>query len=460
MSRWPTILLGVLAVAAVTYLAITEPLSRSRREWDLAARDGRVLALDPAKVRTVRIVSGETELVFHRRDSGWQLGEKSKDRADRAALDRILETASQLTFLDRISGGELTDDKALADFGLRNPKRKIVFEGGTTTTLSLGREGAGENRLYARVEGEPEVYLISDQILRQAFQPAAAFRDRRLTDLSPDQVDRLILRRPGGEIELVRDARGWQIVRPLHTAADDRKVTEFLRLLLALRIEEYLADDTGDLSPYGLVEGQNEITVFAEGSERPQTLRFGADRDGSVLAQFTARDSVYRLPGEARRLLEITPEVLRDRRLVTVNPDLVDRIRIAVAGEVIRMDRDADGWTVRGTDGPFPASTAAVQALFDALATAESTEFLPATPARLAAAGLDQPPLLVEFVSVLSENTPETRAGENVVAAIAFGTPANGRLPARVGDAPEILSVDEGLLPLLPAKAESWRAPR
>lgn len=249
-------------------------------------------------------------------------------------------------------------------------------------------------------------------------------------------------------------------MKPLNVAADDRKVAGFLNSLLALRVIEYIADDSGDLSTYGLAEGQNEITFFAEGADRPQTLRLGTDKEGVLFGQFTARDSVYRLPSEAMEFLKITPDVLRDRKLLPLNLDIVDRIRLTAAGNTFVLQRSPEGWEVKSETELFPASEATVQALADAVATAEVSSYNPATPEKLAAAGLDTPGLTVEFLSVLSENTPEARAGENLVASVSFGKSDAGRVFARVSDTPEIAQVDDGLLAVLPTDPQAWRAPR
>ena len=460
MNRLPTILLAVLAVGAVVFLAIYEPLTRSPRERDISQRERGVLPLDPSQVNRLRIVSGDTEVVLRRRGDSWQLGEKSKDRAATAEVERILQTAAQLQFLDRIDGSEVPGNKDLTEFGLRNPKRRIEFEGGQKLTLYLGKDGANEDRLYVRTSESRDVYLVSDQILRQAFRPAGDFRDRRLTDLKPGQIDRLMIRRPDGEIELLHEARGWQIVRPLHVAADDSKVASFLNALLGLRVTEFIAEDSGDLSGYGIAEGQKEITFYAEGSDRPQTLRLGTDKNGVLFGQFTARDSVYRLPSEAAEFLKITPEILRDRKLLPVNLDIVDRIRLTTPEQRLVLNRAGEGWTLTAGGQTFAASDAAVQALANALGTAQVSQFTPATADKLAAAGLTKPQVTVEFLSVLSENTPEARAGEQVIASAAFGKSEAGRVQVRVGDSPEIASADEGLLAVIPTDPKAWQAPK
>jgi len=459
MSRLTTILLGALAVGAIIFLAIYEPLTRSTRENKAAVREGLVMRLDPAKVNIIRISAGDKDLEVRRRGNGWQLGTKSKDRADTALIEKILTTASTLRFFDRIEARELTNDN-LSDFGLRKPKRKIEFEGREKTTLYLGKDAASEDRLYVRLGDSNDVYLVSDEILREAFREAADFRDRRLTDLTPDQVDRLVIRREGGEIELVHEATGWQITKPLHAKADPRKVQEYLNRLLALRITDFVAEDTGDLSIYGLTEGKDEITFFAEGNERHQTLRLGADKEGQFFGQFTARDSVYRVPAETRELLKVEPADLRDRHLITLNPDIVDMIRIRTPQQEFAIRRGAAGWELKQGDSTRPASEAAVLALWDALSTDEASSYTPVAGVNLADLGLDPPQFTVELLSVLSENTPETRAGEQLITSIAFGQSKEGESYVRLDDSPEAAVVPADLADRVALDPALWVAPR
>ncbi|HRJ72969.1 MAG TPA: DUF4340 domain-containing protein, partial [Terrimicrobiaceae bacterium] len=316
------------------------------------------------------------------------------------------------------------------------------------------------DRLYVRTSESRSVYLVGDELLNLAFRDAAEFRDRRLTDLTPDRIDRFVIRRPGGEMELLREAGGWRLVKPVHAAADDGKVEELLKQLLGLRILEYIAEDSGDLGSYGIAEGQNEVALFADGSERHQTLRLGTDPSGSLFGQFTARDSVYRMPASAMEILQTTPDALRDRKLLPLNLDVVDLIRIRAAGREFAIGRSGEDWELQEGGVRRPASSAAVRALADALATADVSSYTPLIGGNLAPFGLDAPLCQVEFLSVLSENTPEARAGEQVIARVAFGKPADGRIFARVGEAPEAALVPEEILHAVPADPAGWAAPK
>lgn len=460
MSKLTTILLGVLALAAIIFLAIYEPLTRSKREDDLAARDGAVLRLDPSRVKEIRISSADSSTILKRRGNNWQLGSKSKDRADTEMVNRLLKAASGLEFIDRIGANEIKSDKDMSDYGLRTPKRKIEFEGDGNVTVFFGKDAANEQRLYVRTDKSRDIYLVSDELLDLAFSDASSFRDRRLTDLSPDQVDRFVIRRAGGEIELERDATGWRVVKPIHTLADARQVDDYLKKLLGLRILEYVAEDTGDLSVYGLAEGQNEISIFADGSERHQTLRLGTDKTGVLFGQFTARDSVYRMPAETSELLQATPDSLRDHRLLPLNLDVVDLIKIRTPQKQFALRRDGDGWVLQDGDTKRPASAAAIRTLADAVSTAKVVGYVPMISGKLSDYGLDPAACSVEFLSVLSENTPEARAGEQPIASLSFGQAAEGKVFVRLNDLPEVMSVPEAILQSIPADPAAWLSPK
>lgn len=460
MSRGWTIFLCIVAVGAIAFLAIYEPLTRSTREKVQLAQGGRVLDFDPAGVREFRITSPSAELLIKRRGNGWRIEGDDKDRANPALIRDVLKLASSLRYSDRVDGREFRSDDDLGDYGLKKPKRKIQISGDQDVTLLIGKDAAGDGKIYVRRGSDRDVYVIDDDILKLAFQDAQKFRDPRLTDLEADQVDRVIIRRSDGQIELTQDARGWRMVKPLNAPADQASVNAYLNTLLGLTIREVLADDSGDLSRYGIVEGTNEISFYAEGKERHQTLRIGQAAQDSVIAEFTARDSVFRLPPETIKLLNVTTDALRDHRLFPLNVDLVDLIRITFPDRTIELRRGGDGWQVKAGPETRPASEHAIRALVDAVSSARVSEYALTSADKLGSSQLAPPRIQVEFLSVLSENTPETTAGERNIATLAFGAEQSGQILVRLNDSLEVMKVPATILSALPSDPRDWQAPK
>jgi len=459
MSRIFTIFICIIAVAAVVFLCIYEPLTKSTREQAEATKAGMVLALDPAGVKEIRISSSGEEVEFKRRGESWFVGPKPKDRADKKTVDELIQAAAQLSFFDRVDGSELRRSEDWNNFGLKNPKRKIEFKGDQKLTLFFGKDAANEDRLYVKTSESNDVFLVADDILDMAFPDTGKFRDRRLTDLQPDQLDRLIVRQPKGEVEFQHDARGWRMVKPLSAPTDGQAMHAYLDKLLGLQVQEFVADDSGDLGTYGIVEGKNEVSFFAEGSSRAQTLRLGAEKGEGVLAQFTARDTIYRLGKEVKELLEVSPESFRDRRLLPLNLDLVDLIRISTPQGQFSLRRSGDDWELIDGEDTWPASGGAIQALVDALATTTVANYIPAVGEKLNVLGFGSPTLTVDFLSVLSENTPETTAGERSIAKVSFGKTEGDQVYVRVDALPEVALVPVTLLQSVHTNPRDWQSP-
>jgi hypothetical protein len=452
MSRWGTIFLLLLTAAAAVFLFVVEPRLQSTRDEE-AVRES-LLGLNPAVIRGIRIRTGDRTFEINLQRDGWWISPQPKDRASHEQVMALLEAAAKTRSLDVIRAGELREGRDLEEFGLAEPKSQIDFIGDGMETLYFGKEAASAGRMYVRIGESRDVHVVNDELQKLAAREPAEFRDRRLSAYVPGEVDAFTIRRGTGEIELVRGAKGWEILRPLRTMANDSRVNQVLETVLGARILEFVADESNDLGAYGLAEPRAEIVLTVEGVERPLTLRVGGDvpnSDGrAVVAQYTGRDCVYHLPSEVWEALQVTPDALRDRRLTSLNLDTIDAIRIEQGGNVETIEREGDAWR----DSRGPLTDEQVGGFVDALNGTLVEEYAALSPAKLAETGLDAPRAHIFFDAWLSENTPEATAGRHPVLDIAIGKADEGRVWVRVGDAPEICAIPADSFDLLPGVTE------
>lgn len=448
MNRALTIFLLVLAVAAIIFMAIYIPLTSG------GIAGSHVWEIDPAQVKKITILTTGETFELKRKGTTWQIGPKLKDRADKRLVNSIIAVASGLQFVDRIKAGEFDDRDDLRTYGVRSSKRRIQFDDGPE--LIFGKEAVAEGFAYARLDKSDDVFVVPDDLARLAFRQSSDFRDRRLTDLTADQVDRVIFRTPEGEMELVREPGGWNISKPLSARADELQVKAFLDRLVGLEIQGFIADDAGDLGVYGVHEGQREIVIYAEGRSRPLVLRFGdslPDNPNAVQAQFTARDSIYQLSKDSLSLLDASPALFRDRRLLPLNPDIVDLIQLKFPSEEIQFQRKDGGWQMSSGRNSSPASNGALNQLFTAITQTKVESF----EDKMAASGVE-PVATLEFFSVLSENTPESAAGRQLIVSVDFFQ-GDGRILARVSGMPGESVLPDSFLSVLPQELSYWKAP-
>ncbi|MFZ4779755.1 MAG: DUF4340 domain-containing protein, partial [Terrimicrobiaceae bacterium] len=368
---------------------------------------------------------------------------------------RLIECARTTPILDRIGAREIEDRDELSTYGLKKSRVQFDFRGDRDLPLLIGKDAADETRAYVRFQDSQNIYLIPDELVTLISSSPQDFRDRMPMRLRPDRVDRVVIKRPAGEIELKRMARGWQIMKPMTAPASGPAMDALLEKLLRMRIEGFEPDVNPGVM--GLSEPVAEIQLFGEGESTPETIRVGsAAPQGGVFVRLEPRGVTARLPDTISKVLALDLASLRDNSLAYVNLDLVDMIRVSTPASSFSLRRKGEDWVL----GDKPVSGTAVQRMVGALAEAKSTKFEPATVEKLENSGLSQPPVSVDFHSVVSENTPETPAGEQLVTGLKFGKPlGSGLVPVLITGSPEITFVPQKTLEAIPLQESAWQAP-
>lgn len=448
MSRSATILLLVAAVGSAVFAAIFIPLSRGGRPAGSA-----LFAFDPEEVRVIKITNGDKIFELKKSDAGWVIGPDPADRASVDAVKRLIDTARSIPVLDRIGRGEIASRDQLSEYGLKKSSVQFDIKGDRDHPLLIGKDAADEKRVYVRFEDSRDVYLIPDDLVRMVLSPAEDYRDRMPVRLRPDRVGRIVIRRPVGGIELKREGSGWVVVKPLAARASTVAVEAFLEQLFRTRIEGF--ESTSDPASFGLLEPVAEVQAFGEGESVPETIRLGEiSAGGSYFSQLMPRNVTVRLPAAIMDLLSVDPTTFRDAAIGRINLDIVDMIRISSPGKTFEIRRDGEQWKI----GNDRVGGAAIQRLVEALAAARAARYEPATDAVLEKAGLTDPARVVGFYSVVSENTPESPAGEQLISEFRMGEPRT-ELAVHATGSPEVAFTAPSLFDAVSAEPSAWTVP-
>jgi hypothetical protein len=459
--KWKTTLgLLVIAAAVFAYLVFFE---RNRPDTEEATRRAQnVVNFDRNKIDGIVIQNGEDKIDLRKRDDKWRLELPIKDQADASLVNNLLVDVENWQKDASISLKELEADKTkLADYGLTDPKLRLKLIGpGAPPEILFGKDAALEGKMYVRFENSKETFLTSQTVKKDIERKPEDFRDRKLTNLILAQIVRVGLRTPAGEMELQKTGDHWEITKPLHTQADDQKVNDMIAQITTARIEQFVADDRGDLHPYGLAEPRGAITLFAQDDKRGQTLQIGNASEKEkeqVYVRFSPRGFVYTLPKKIEETLNNKPNDLRDRHLVRIDTKILDRLTIDAPGKnKTVLARKGENWTI-ATRNNAPANSSEVRRLIDTLQNQQVTRFVEDIASNLPKYGLDKPQLTVTFSSFASENTAETKAGEQPFASVAFGKVEGNDVYARIGDEPFVVTVRKALLDQIFTDPLQWQ---
>ena len=478
MNWRTTVILAIVALAGVGYFKFFEMKRPSTEEAQRQARN--MINFDRSRIDGIVIQNGDQKIEIRRRDNKWRLETPIKDQADSALVETMLSDLENWQKEGTISAKEIDADKSkLAEYGLNNPKLKLKLLGhDRPPEILFGKDAAMEGRMYVRFQNSKDTFIAGQSVRKDIDKKPEEFRDRKLTELSSAQVRRVVLKTPPGEMELEKKDTHWDILKPLRARADDQKVNDLISQVTSARIEQFVADDRGDLRPYGLAEPRGSITLFdqepkkdqkveiggsikiAGGEDKGQTLQIGAIPDKEreqVYVRFAPRGSVYTLPKKIEEILNTKPADVRDNHLVRIDTNILDRITIDAPGKAKTVLARKDGnWTIVSKNNA-PADSGAVRRMLDAVQNERVTKFVEDVASNLPKYGLDKPQLQVTFSSFASENTAETKAGEQPFATIAFGKEEGDQVYARLTDEPFVVAVRRALLDQISADPLLWQ---
>src|SRR5437868_894642 len=452
MKTKTTLLLLIVAVAVGLYIKFYE--SKGPNTEEAKRQAGNVVNFERETLEGIVIQNGDDRIELKKQDLKWRIEAPFKDQADRGTVESLINDLDGWQKFDSIPASEIAKNKNLLDeYGLAKGKLKLKLLGkNAPPEITFGNDAALQGKMYVRTGDHGDVVIAAQSVRNDIAKKPEDFRNKKLTDLTTAQVMRALVKTAAGEMELEKKADHWEIVTPLRARGDDQKINDLLAQITTAQIQQFVAEDRGDLRPYGLAEPRGSVTLFAVDDKTGQTLQIGGPAGAGekekeqVYVRFTARNAVYTLPKKIEEILALKPADLRDRHLVRIDTNILDRITIEAPGKgKTVLARKDENWTIASRKNQ-PANSAEVNRMLDLLKAEQVTKFVEDVASDLPKYGLDKPQLQVTFSSFASENTPESTAGEHPFATIAFGKVEGENVFARLGEEPFIVAVRRSLL--------------
>lgn len=241
--------------------------------------DRRLMIFNPDQVWRVEGRANETFVLTREAGETWRIVEPYTAPADRVL---VLETLAEMAALEFL-GFEREVATDFAPYGLDPPRRQYVLLGAATNASApapvLARVDYGlpsGHRFYARRALENSVVLALDPVRlpRAAFQ----LRDRRLWNISTNDLAAVIVRAHGRERKLVRlGPMQWAAAEGSGPPPNSITLEEAAYRVGQLRAERWVAQGAEALPGYGIVSGAHEVTLEVRGAapEVPYRVRFG-----------------------------------------------------------------------------------------------------------------------------------------------------------------------------------------
>lgn len=446
-----------IAIGLGIFIWILDRRSLGTREQ--SARRAYLVDMDRADVDQLEIENGDAKTRLVKTNDGWRLTAPVADRADAKVVDTLLYSAQFLKRDDTITKLGKGEQKRnyLKQFGVLRSHLVLRCIGKQThIELQFGGETAVEGTCYVRVDSKDNVFVTDDDLKNLISKSSDFFRDHQLMPFLTPEVDRVVLTQAAGEIELSRQRDDWQIERPIKARASQAAVNRMLKKISETPVLQFQDEEGGELDTEA---SPNSITLFSGQSK--VKIACGAavvNQPGHIYVRVSDRPSTFIVDESLAQTLDQKPNDFRDRKIVRLNPDLIDRITITTKGKpTAQLSRKEDHWVI-SDQNDAPADAEAVNRLINTLNSNDVSRFASDSASDLISYGLDTPGLAFAFSSYSSENTAEENAGETRIATLAIGREENEAFYARVEEEPYIVALPKALVDHLPTNDFSFRS--
>jgi hypothetical protein len=453
-----TLALLVIAIGLAAFVWILDRRSPGNREQ--LANKAYLVDVDRNDVTHLEIDNGDSKTRLVKTNDGWRLTAPVADRADPKVIDTLLYFTQFLKRDDTVGNLGKGEQKRnyLKQFGVLRSRLILRCLGKQThVELEFGGETAVEGSCYVRIDSKDPVFVTEDDLKNLISKPPDFFRDHQLNPFLAPEIDRIVLTQAAGEIELTRQEDEWQIERPIKARASQAAVTRMLKKISETPVLQFQDEESG-----GELETENapgSITLFS--GESKVKIACGAsvsNQPGRIYVRVSDRPSAFIVDESLAQTLEQKPDDLRDRKIMRLNPDLLDRITITTKGQTTaQLGRQEGRWVILDQNNA-PADADAVNRLLNTLNSNNVSRFVSDSASDLTTYGLDTPTLVFAFSSYSSENTAEENAGETRLATLDIGRLEDANYYARLEEEPYIVALPKGVVDQLPSSDFAFRS--
>jgi hypothetical protein len=178
---------------------------------------------------------------------------------------------------------------------------------------------------------------------------ASANVPAKILALKEADISKFDLKKNGSEqVGGERNSAGqWHITSPAPLPADQSAVASLLGTFSSLNSERLVEEKAGNLAPYGLDAPKLEVDLTEKNNQTQKFLLGDATPAGNgMYAKLDGDPRVFTIPSYDKTSIDKSANDLRDKRLLTVNPDKISQVDLVAKKQEMAFGRDKDEWQI------------------------------------------------------------------------------------------------------------------
>ena len=313
-------------------------------EWDKPATTAEEkekaftgLQADAIEEIQIKAAGGETSHL-RKGASGWELVAPVQAVADAS------EATSVTSNLGSLEIQRVVDENPgeLAQYGLNPPRVDVAFrlkDAKDFRHLLVGEKTPTGGDLYAKLQNDKKVFLISSFLDNTFNRTPFDLRDKSILEFDREKVDALEITSGKDTIVLTRSGTEWNLSKPFSARGDYGTVEGLVTRISSGQMQRIVEGDGKD-PKLGLTKPALTVNVVS-GSSRA-TLLFGATESGSVYSMDASRPIVFAVEEGLVNELRKTPADFRRKDVFDFRSFNATRVEIRRGSDTLTFEKSKD----------------------------------------------------------------------------------------------------------------------
>ncbi len=234
-----------------------------KKIFDFRQKD--IFKFESDEVAAIKLKAKDISWRALKKEGEWHLEVPVKALARTSQVEDVLRTLSSLRAQEFVA--EQKAEKDLNAFGLEDAEYVVSLNlpaANQEIVFSLNKQ---DDKVYVTTSLSPKIVIAEERVLSDIEKKVEDLREKQVVVFYSWQASRLRMKRGDLSLSVRKDDEGkWRFEDSEKKEVDKSRVETFIRKIESLEAEEFI-DSPSELSAYGLVEPQAEVTVWVKDGE-------------------------------------------------------------------------------------------------------------------------------------------------------------------------------------------------
>src|SRR5262249_55547472 len=170
-------------------------------------------------------------------------------------------------------------------------------------------------------------------------------QEKVFADVQSDKIDQVAVTSDKGETtKASKQGDRWQETEPAAVAADEAESSGITESRGPMEITRVIDEQAGDFKQYGLDPPRIQVAFRQGGKDRKVLLGQKTPTGSDIYARLPDKPRVFLVPSYLETTFNKTPFDLRDKAILKIDRDKVDRLEIVTPDHTVTVVKQGADW--------------------------------------------------------------------------------------------------------------------